>query len=30
MQADYGKQRFGAVDLSIMTDLRHMLESHST
>jgi len=30
MQADYGKQRFGAVDLSIMTDLRHMLESYSS
>jgi len=29
MQAYYGKQPFGAVDLSILTDLRHMLESHS-
>ena len=27
MQADYGKQRFGAVDATTMTDLRHMLES---
>ena len=27
MQADYGKQRFRAVELTTMTDLRHMLES---
>ena len=27
MQAEYGKERFGAIDLNIMTDLRHMLES---